>query len=335
MLDFRSDTVTKPTDEMRVAMAKAPVGDDVYGDDPTVNELEQLAAEITGKEAALFVPSGTFGNQLAIMTHTKPSDEVIVLEDSHIVLHEAGAAAQLSGVNLRYGKSDLGEYIEEDLKRLIREEDIHHPRTSLICLENAHGNGRVIPLVAMRSVRAIADEHGIPIHLDGARVFNAAVSLDEDVKTITELVDTVSFCLSKGLGSPIGSMLCGTKEFIQRARYNRKRMGGGMRQVGILAAAGLISLREMVARLDDDHDNANYLGLLLDDIEGVDVLWDRLDINLVYFKVKDVEDLEIRLRDHDILFNGMDLGEYRAVTHLGIKREDIDRLAIAIKDILT
>lgn len=335
MLDFRSDTVTKPTKEMREAMAQAFVGDDVYGDDPTMLELEALACEMTGKEAALFVPSGTFGNQVAIMTHTRPSDEVIVLEDSHIVLHEAGAAAQLSGVNLRYAKSDLGEYEEENLRFLIREEDIHHPRTSLICLENAHGNGRVIPLDALAMVRKVADEHGLPVHLDGARLFNAATALEVEAKEICKYVDTVTFCLSKGLCSPVGSILCGTKEFIHRARFNRKRMGGGMRQVGILAAAGLISLREMTKRLEEDHDHANYLGLLLDDIEGIQVLWDRLDINLVYFKVPGVDDLHERLLERDILMNGLDLGEYRAATHHGITREDIDRLIIAIKEILS
>lgn len=333
-MDFRSDTVTKPTERMRQAMYDALVGDDVYGDDPTVNRLEEVMAKRLGKEAGLFVPSGHFSNQCAIMTHTRRSDEVIVLEDSHIVLHECGAAGALSGVNLRYARSDLGEYNLDELKGLIRGSDIHYPHTSLICLENAHGNGRAIPLVAMKEVWDVAKEHGISVHLDGARIFNAATSLGCDPAEIAQYADSVSVCLSKGLAAPVGSVLVGTKEFIDRARRNRKLMGGGMRQVGVLAAAGLVALEDMVDRLEEDHVLANYLAVNLDEIEGIQVLWDRLDINMVFFHLTSDVDLQAELKDRGILIGGEEGGEYRLVTNKDVTKEDVDRLVIAIRESL-
>lgn len=245
MIDLRSDTVTKPTKAMREAMYNAMVGDDVYGDDPTVNELEAYAAKLVGKEAALFVPSGTFGNQLALLTHCQRGDEVLLGDDCHIVQHEVGAAAVIAGVQLRTLISKKGILDPEEIRSKIREEELHYPRTGLICLENAHSNGRVIPLKAMASVREIALERQVPVHLDGARLFNAATYLKVDVKEITKYCDTVMFCLSKGLCAPVGSILAGSKSFIERGRKNRKLMGGGMRQAGVIAAAGLIALKEM------------------------------------------------------------------------------------------
>ena len=255
-IDLRSDTVTMPTEEMRKAMAEAEVGDDVYEDDPTVNRLQELAAEMVGKEAALFVPSGTFGNQLCVLTHTRRGDEVILGEDCHIVLHEVGGAAVIAGVQLRTLKSNNGMLDPADVEAAIRPgDDIHYPHTGLICVENAHGLGTAIPVNNLQAIKKIGEEHGIPVHMDGARIFNAAVALGVDAKEIAACADSVQFCLSKGLAAPVGSLVAGTKEFIEIARKNRKLMGGGMRQAGILAAAGIIALEKMTKRLHIDHEN--------------------------------------------------------------------------------
>ncbi len=283
--DFRSDTVTVPTEEMRKAMVEAVVGDDVYGDDPTVRDLEILAADMLGKQAALFVPSGTFGNQLSILTHTFRGDEVIVARNCHIVAHETGASAVIAGVQLAYYEDENGCVKPEKIEKLIRPEDLHYPRTGLICFENAHMNGAVIPLELMKENYEMAKKHGVPVHLDGARIFNAAVSLRSDPSQIAQYADSVMFCLSKGLCSPIGSMLVGSTEFIKKARKNRKIMGGALRQAGILAASGLVSLKHMVKRLGDDHENAKYLAEKLDSSHLVTVLKDRLDINMVFCKI--------------------------------------------------
>ena len=242
-IDLRSDTVTWPTDAMREAMAKAPVGDDVYEDDPTVKELEQYAASITAKEAALFVPSGVFGNQLALFTHCPRGSEVILDDQCHIVQHESGAASIIAGVQLRTIDAQGSILLPEAIEPRVRiGDDIHEPTTSLICLENAHSNGKVFSVEQMEQVRRCANRHHIPIHLDGARLFNAAVSLGIEAKELTQHVDSVMFCLSKGLCAPVGSILAGSRKFIDQARRNRKIMGGGLRQAGILAAAGLIAL---------------------------------------------------------------------------------------------
>ncbi|MDD2483917.1 MAG: low specificity L-threonine aldolase, partial [Eubacteriales bacterium] len=274
-IDLRSDTVTMPTDEMRKAMAEAPVGDDVYGDDPTVNRLEAIAAEKVGKEAALFVPSGTFGNQLCVLTHTRRGDEIILGKNCHIVLHEVGAAAVIAGVQLRTLDTINGMLVPADVEMAIRGKDIHYPDTGLICVENAHGLGTAIPLDNLLMIKELAEEHGIPVHMDGARIFNAATALGVDAKEIAACCDSVMFCLSKGLAAPVGSMVAGTKEFIDRARKNRKLMGGGMRQAGILAAAGIIALEKMTERLVVDHENAAYLAEQLSKIHGIDVKDDR------------------------------------------------------------
>jgi len=259
-IDVRSDTVTWPTEAMRVAMASAPVGDDVYGDDPTMNELERLAAEMTGKEAAIFVPSGTFGNQLALFTWCPRGSEVILGEQCHIVQHEAGAAAVIAGVQTRTIFAPNGILPVDEIEARIRGDDIHYPSTTLICLENAHSSGRVISLDSMKEVAALAKRYGLPIHLDGARLFNAAIALGVRAADIAAHVDSVMFCLSKGLCAPIGSMLAGPRDFIEKARRKRKIMGGGMRQVGILAAAGLVALKEMTGRLAEDHEKRPLSG---------------------------------------------------------------------------
>ena len=320
-IDLRSDTVTMPTDEMRQAIANAEVGDDVYQDDPTVNKLEKLAAEKAGKEAALFVPSGTFGNQLAIMTHTRRGNEVIVGKNNHIVVHEVGASAVIAGVQLRTLETANGVMSPTDVLKAIRVDDIHEPETGLICVENAHGCGAVVPLGILKEIKEIAEKHSIPVHMDGARIFNAAASLGVDAKEITAYCDSVMFCLSKGLAAPAGSMLAGSKTFIDRARKNRKLMGGGMRQIGILAAAGVIALEKMTDRLKEDHENAKYLADELSKLPGVTVKGDRLDIDMVFFQMgEDVikESLLIeKLYEKKIKINGLEDGEYRFVTHIG------------------
>ncbi|MCD6321831.1 MAG: low-specificity L-threonine aldolase [Clostridiales bacterium] len=289
VIDIRSDTVTKPTEEMRMAMYRAEVGDDVCGDDPTVIELEKLAAESTGKEAAIFVPSGTFGNQLALFTHCNRGSEVILDNNCHIVEHEAGASSVIAGVQLRTAVCPEGVLSADDIDIRIRKVvDQHFPKTGLICMENTHSSGRVISLEKMKAVYDKAHEYNIPVHLDGARLFNAAVSLNIDASEITQYCDSVMFCLSKGLGAPIGSILAGSKEFIEKARFKRKIMGGGMRQAGVIAAPGIIALTKMVRRLKEDHQNAKMLADMLDDIKEVNIFKDMLDINMIFFTL-DVE----------------------------------------------
>ncbi|MCK5762832.1 MAG: low-specificity L-threonine aldolase [Clostridiales bacterium] len=338
ILDFRSDTVTKPTDEMRNAMANAEVGDDVYGDDPTMNILEAMAAEMLGKEASLFVPSGTFGNQVSILTHTKRGDEIIIGHDSHIIWHEVGASAVISGVQTRAIQTQNGVANIEELKLMIRGEDIHYPDTGLICMENAHGGGKAIPVSYMKEVYEIANSRGIPVHLDGARVFNAAIALGVDVTEITQYCDSVNVCLSKGLCAPVGSIVAGTKEFIEKARKNRKLLGGGMRQTGILAAAGILAITDMVDRLYVDHDNAKYMAKRLSEINGLDILEERRDINMVFFKADEKDFPENLIVDglleRGIKVNGIEDGEWRFVTNNDIEAEDIDRLIIALKELL-
>jgi len=337
-IDLRSDTVTMPTEEMRLAIANAEVGDDVYGDDPTINKLEKLAAEKVGKEAALFVPSGTFGNQLALLTHTRRGQEVIVGRDNHIVLHEVGGSAVIAGVQLRTLETVNGVMKPEDVKNAIRPDDIHEPETGLICVEEAHGCGAVVPLSILREIKQIAKNNSIPVHMDGARLFNAAASLDADPKEIAACCDTVMFCLSKGLAAPAGSMLAGSKSFIDRARKYRKLMGGGMRQVGILAAAGIIALEKMADRLHEDHEKAKYMAQRLSELPGVEVIRDRLDIDMIFFKMgEDVipeKTLIEGLYEKNIKINGTEAGEYRFVCHIDITKEDIDFVIDTMKELI-
>ncbi len=336
-IDLRSDTVTMPTDEMRQAIANAEVGDDVYGDDPTINKLEKLAAEKVGKEAALFVPSGTFGNQLAILTHTRRGQEIIVGVNNHIVLHEVGASAVIAGVQLRTLETENGTMNPADVENAIRVDDIHEPETGLICVEEAHGCGAVVPLSALKEIKKIGEKHGIPVHMDGARIFNAAVSLGVDVKEVAECCDTLMFCLSKGLAAPAGSMVAGSKAFIDRARKYRKLMGGGMRQVGLLAAAGIIALEKMTERLGEDHKNAKYMAERLSEIPGIEVIKDRLDIDMVFFKMGENVIQEQTLIDSlnmkNIKINGSEAGEYRFVSHIGVSKEDIDYVIDCMKEL--
>ncbi len=327
MIDLRSDTVTKPTEEMREAMYRAEVGDDVSGEDPTVNELEALAADMLGKEAALFVPSGTFGNQLSIFTHTHRGDEVVISNDAHPVQHEVGAAAVISGVTLRTVRTDRQWFSWSEIVDYLRlEEDIHFPRTGLIEVQNSLSNGDVWPLEEMSEIYENAKKYGIPVHLDGARIFNAAVYLGVEVSEIAKYADSVMFCLSKGLASPVGSMLAGTKDFIARARKGRKLMGGGMRQVGILAAAGIVSLTKMTKRLAEDHKNAKRLAEAFASFSDVfDVDLSKVKTNMLFVRLKKGGvDFNAILEKYGIRTYPPEFGEYRFVTHKDVKSEDID-----------
>lgn len=336
-IDLRSDTVTNPTDKMREAMFNAVVGDDVYEDDPTVKELEEYAAELVGKESALFVPSGTFGNQLAVFTHCKRGNEVILGEDCHIVAHEVGAAAVISGVQLRTLETNQGMMNLEKIEATIRPfEDLHWPETGLICLENAYSNGAVPSLKYMESVNLLAKKYNLPVHLDGARLFNAATSLGVPASEIVKHVDTVQFCLSKGLCAPVGSIVAGSKVFIDRARKNRKLLGGGMRQVGFLAAAGLIALKEMTLRLREDHENAKYFAGKLKDIPCIELSETPIDINMVFFKINQdklsEEQILKQLLENGIKSNGPDAGYWRFVTHYWVSKEDINFVSEILKN---
>lgn len=337
-IDLRSDTVTMPTEEMRKAMAEAVVGDDVYGDDPTINKLEKLAAEMVGKEAAMFVPSGTMGNQLGVMTHTLRGDEVILGENSHIAVHEVGATAVLSGVQLRTIKNPDDILYPDAVKNAIRTDDIHEPRTGLICMENALANGTVVPLDIMKEVYNIAKEHHIPVHLDGARLFNAATYLKVKASDITQYTDSVMFCLSKGMCAPVGSMLAGSKIFIDKARKNRKLLGGGMRQAGILAAAGIIALEKMTKRLEEDHENAKYLAKRLLEIPGIELDMDKVQIDMVFFKLDSSHvnpDIIVKkLFEKGIKISGPEAGLYRFVTNNNVDKKDIDYLINCMKEII-
>ncbi|HSV56107.1 MAG TPA: GntG family PLP-dependent aldolase [Magnetospirillaceae bacterium] len=335
-IDLRSDTVTWPTGEMRAAMASAQVGDDVYGDDPTVNELEAQGARLTGKDAALLVPSGTFGNQLALFTHCPRGTEVILGDDSHIVAHEAGAASVIAGVQLRTLVSREGELDPEEIERRIRTgNDIHCPDTSLICLENAHGSGRALSLPWMDAVRKVADRHGIPVHLDGARLFNAAAALGVDPRELSARADSVMFCLSKGLCAPVGSLLAGSGTFVEAARRRRKLMGGGMRQAGILAAAGLIALGPMRERLVEDHRTAASLAEGLSRIPGVVVLGSGARINMVFARFDFAHGPEAfaeALKARGILANPPEGGILRLVTHYWIRPELVPGIVQAVSE---
>lgn len=338
-IDLRSDSVTQPTQEMRDAMYTAPVGDDVYGDDPTVKNLEQLCARKVGKEAGLFVASGTMGNQLAVMTHTARGDEIIISSGSHIVVHEVGAAAVLAGVMLRVVECKDDILTPEIIERTVRPSgDGFMAHTSLVCMENALTNGKVMSLEQMKDVYETSKKHNLPVHLDGARLFNASVALGVDAKELTQYCDSVMVCLSKGLCAPVGSVLCGSKEFIEKARRNRQLLGGGMRQAGFVAACGIIALEKMVDRLRDDHDNAKYMAQRLNKIKGVNVLMDNVDVNMVFFKLDKPKEfihaLPGKMLEHGIKMAGEEGGLLRFITNNDVSRSDVIRVCDIFESIL-
>jgi threonine aldolase len=339
MIDIRSDTVTKPTPAMRKAMADAEVGDDVYGDDPTINRLEKLGAEILGKEAAVFVPSGTFGNQLALFTWAKRGTEVIVGEEAHIIQHEAGAASVIAGVQTRTIPAPDGCIGRKALEGRLRKRDLHYPPTSLICLENAHSSGHVVPLRVMDEARSAADEWKLPIHLDGARIFNAACALGVEAKEIARRADSVMFCLSKGLCAPVGSLLAGPKDFTGEARMKRKVMGGGMRQAGILAAAGILALEDHPKLLAEDHERAKKLAKALSEIEGIAVQSENVEINMVFFAwppagdEKTAASIVEHFKTKGIVINGPENGLFRFVTHYWIGDKELETIIQASREV--
>ena len=330
VIDLRSDTVTKPTAGMRQAMAYADVGDDVYGEDPTVNRLETMAAELLGKEAGLFVPTGVMGNQLAIRLHTQSGDEVLIESSSHIIRYEGGSASSLSSVQLSCVPGTRGLLSPKDIETAIRRPDLHTPPTTLLCLEQTHnvGGGSVYPLETMQQIAGIARQHGLSLHLDGARLFNASAKTGVSVAEYAAIFDTVSFCLSKGLGAPVGSMVVSDAARIQKLRRLRKVFGGGMRQVGILAAAGIYALEHHVSRLAEDHLNAQYLAQLLQAIAGVTVDVASVETNMVMFQVlqssKSTEQLLEDCREAGVLLNAVGDRSFRAVTHLDVNRKDME-----------
>lgn len=329
MIDLRSDTVTKPTEAMREAMARAPVGDDVYGEDPTVNRLQEMAAALLGKPAALFVPSGIMANQLAIRGQTQPGDEVIVESRAHIVRYEHGAAAALAGVQLHWITGNRGIVTPEQVEAAIRPKDPYNPTTALICLENTHnsGGGSIYPLATIEQIRAIALTHGISMHLDGARLLNAAVATGIAAGEYARHFETVSLCLSKGLGAPVGSVIAGSRSMIDKLRPLRRMYGGGMRQAGILAAAGIYALEHHISRLKDDHEHAHRLAHLLQKIPTVVVDPDHVETNIVVFEVmgnRPVAHILADLKAEGVLINSVGGRSFRAVTHLDISAKDIE-----------
>ena len=342
-IDLRSDTVTLPTPQMRAAMAQAMLGDDVYGEDPTVNQLETLAAERVGKEAALLVPSGTMGNLCALLAHCGRGDEAIVGDQSHIYHYEASGASVLGGIALHIVPTEPNGQLPLDaLADAIRDpNDPHEAITKLICLENTHNRcgGVVLSPNYMQSVAAFAHEHNLSVHLDGARLFNAAVALGVDARILTQHVDSVMFCLSKGLSAPVGSMLAGDSAFIGRARRMRKILGGSMRQAGIIAAAGLIALEHMIDRLSDDHHNAQMLAQGLAILPGIDIDVETVQSDIVIFKLCDSHwtpaTFVSTLAERGLLVGEIGRGYIRAVTHYGIDANDIEETLERVRLILT
>ena len=288
-LDFRSDTVTLPTPEMRKAAANCPLGDDVVREDPTVNKLEKIGAEMLGKEAGLFVTSGTQGNAVAVLSHTKRGDEIILESRSHIYLNEVGGLAVLGSLMARTIQGQLGWLRPEDIKAAVRRPNIHYPETTLVCIENTHNAAGGIPITPeqLKADWEVSKENNLGVHMDGARIFNAAIALDLDVKDLTQYADTVQICLSKGLSAPVGSLLVGTEELVTKARKYRKMLGGGMRQAGIIAAPGIIALTKMVDRLSEDHENAKILADGLREINGIKIINPVLT-NMVYIDISEL-----------------------------------------------
>ncbi len=342
MIDLRSDTVTKPTAQMRKAMAEAEVGDDVYAEDPTVNILQERAAEIFGKEAALFVPTGSMGNQIAVKLHTNPGDEIIIEERGHIFNYEMGTPAVVAGVMIRTVKSQTGSGIltwAEIESALHVNQPYYSCPTGLICLENSHNlaGGTVMTATHCAEICDRAHEIGIPVHLDGARIFNASVALNESVAELSKNCDSVQFCLSKGLGAPVGSMLLGTKDFIEEARVWRKRLGGGMRQVGVLAAAGLIALTETPKILQRDNENAKWLAEGVANLKGVSIDAEKVATNILIFDVtsENISASEIcaRLKEQEILASAFG-NSIRMVTHYDVSREDVDKTLQILSSII-
>ena len=340
VVDLRSDTVTLPPPGMRDAIHDAALGDDVFGEDPSVNRLEAMAAERLGKEAAVLVTSGTMGNLIGVLSNADRGDEVIVGELAHVLLYEVAGVAAIGGVQLRPVSSPGGKLDLNEVESTIRAKNVHLPPTAVVCVENTHNRfgGAVLDPAYMDEVESLARCHGLKVHLDGARVFNAAVALGVDIRVLTAAADTVTFCLSKGLSCPIGSVLCGDEETIGRARRIRKMLGAGMRQAGIIAAAGLYALENMVERLEEDHANARRLAEGLAPLPGLDINLENAQSNILIFDVTGeitAEEFAGRMAQENVRFNPIGPTQVRMVTHYGIEQSDIDIAIDAGRRLLT
>lgn len=340
-IDLRSDTVTLPTQQMREAIYNAELGDDVYGEDRTTKRLEQMAADITGKEAALLVPSGTMANLTCVLTHCARGEEVILGDKSHIFLNEAGGISALGGAQVHtIANQTDGTMLLKDIRTAIRGDNIHYPRTRLICIENTHNrcNGSPLGPDYINSVVELARNNRLWIHLDGARIFNASIALGINVKELTQHVDSLMFCLSKGLSAPIGSMICGSHEFISKAIRTRKILGGGMRQTGIIAAAGIVSLEHMVQRLSEDHINAYKLAEGIEQIPGLSIDASKIKTNIIYFDLLshhlEVNEFLAKCSQRGLMFLPTGESRFRMVTHYGITSEDIDHSLTTLRDVM-
>jgi len=330
IVDLRSDTLTLPTPAMRQAMAEAEVGDDVWEEDPTVKRLEAMAAERFGKEAGLFVVSGTMGNLVGVLSHTEPGQEIILDADAHIYHYEVAGAARIGGLQTRPLQTERGFPSPEQVRSAIRPINIHVPATGLVCLENTHNRhgGTVFTPEEIAAVGQVAHAHGVPVHLDGARIFNAAVALKREVRDFAREADSIQFCLSKGLGAPAGSLLVGSRDHVTRARRWRKRLGGGLRQVGVLAAPGIVALTTMVDRLAEDHDNARLLAEGLSQLPGIRLDLERVQTNIVIFQVDPPGGAEALVREatlRKVKIHQISPTSIRLVTHKDVDREDIHR----------
>ncbi len=341
LIDFRSDTVTLPTDEMREAIHTAVLGDDVFGEDPTTNRFEKMAAEVMGKEEALLVASGTMANLVCVLTHCSRGEEVILGNQSHMFLNEVGGMSVLGGLHPHtVANQPDGTMRLEDIKAAIRGDNVHWPRTRLICLENTHNRCYGSPLSPeyIDSVTSLARQNNLLVHLDGARIFNAVVALGIGVKEFTRNVDSISFCLSKGLSAPVGSVVCGSHDFIKEARRNRKLLGGGMRQTGIIAAAGFLAIEKMVKRLNEDHENARHLAEGIAGITGLSIDADRVKTNILYFDLNSggltPEEFMTRLETKGIKLLRTGPSRFRMVTHYGIRSEHIDTALVSLSEVL-
>jgi threonine aldolase len=338
VVDLRSDTVTLPTEEMLEAIRTAELGDDVYGEDPTVNRLEELAAKKMGKEAALLTTSGTQANLASVMSQTERGDEVILEAHAHMYSHEVGAFSVIGGLVPRLVAGHMGVMTPQDIEAVLRQPNIHFPPTRLICIENTHNyaGGTVWSPSQIKAVCDFAKTRGLNVHMDGARIFNAAVAQNIDARELTRYVDTLMFCLSKGLSAPVGSLVVGSRSLVDRARRYRKMLGGGMRQAGIIAAPGIIAIEKMIDRLKDDHENAKLLARGLSKIDGISLDLDHIQTNIVRYDVSGLGIAAIewaaRLRDLGVKAGAQDAGRVRMVTHRGIEKEDIEyTLGIAEK----
>jgi threonine aldolase len=338
--DFRSDTVTRPTERMRRAMAEAIVGDDVLGDDPTVQELESMAAALMKKEAALYVPSGTMGNSIAVNVWTRELDEVIVEAKAHIYNMESTSITFISRINPRPLQSNRGAMDPAELERNIKKPSVHLPRTSLICVENTHNGwgGAVVPMENLKAIREVAVRNDVKIHYDGARVFNASQATGIPVHEYAAIGDSIMFCLSKGLSAPVGSVIAGPQTFIDQARRVRKALGGGMRQVGILAAAGIVALNEMVPRLGEDHERAKKLAMGIHELPGIGLDPELVETDIIIFKFDhpkfSVDEFITKLKERDVLALATPAKDVRFVTHKDIDDEDVERAIAAMREIL-